>query len=78
MESINGWLHANRLLLIGLTLLTIGLVRFAFHWRVKSLDTILSEDPQESGMRDRKRREGASFGLVLAGLFLVAYVALSR
>jgi hypothetical protein len=65
-------------MLIGLVFLMIGLVRFWFHWRGKSLDAILSEDPQDPGLRLRKRREGASFGLVLAGFFLIVYFALAR
>jgi hypothetical protein len=78
MEAMHGWLHTNRLMLIGLACLIIGLIQLCFHWRGKSLDTILSEDPQNAALRLRKRREGASFGLALAGLFLIVYFAFTR
>jgi hypothetical protein len=78
MESMYGWLHVKRLMLIGIAFLVIGLIQFCFHWRGKSLDTILSEDPQDPKLHLRKRREGASLGLVLAGVFLIVYFALAR
>jgi len=40
---------------LGCSLFLIGLIQFYLHWRGKSLDTILSEDPQDPALRYRKK-----------------------
>jgi hypothetical protein len=78
MEFLYSWLYVKRQIMLGCAILVIGLIQLSFYWRGKSLDTILSEDPQDPELRYRKRKEGAAFGMVLMGIFLVVYSALAR
>jgi hypothetical protein len=78
MESLSQFMHAKRGMLLGLALVVAGSVQLYFYWRGKSLDTILSEDPQDPALRLQKRREGGAFGMVLVGFFLILYFVFAR
>jgi hypothetical protein len=78
MESVYNWLYVKRQITLRCAILVIGLIQLCFYWRGKSLDTILSEDPQDPELRYRKRKEGGAFEMVLVGIFLIVYSALAR